>query len=256
MAALCLALAGCADRDSSGEGDGSEPDIVGETWILETASIEALIGEVVPDETRVTIRFEPDGSAGGSAGCNSFGGSYSAGDDGSLTIDAGGMTQMACEEPLMRVEAAYVAALGEVGSFTVTDDGAGLLLEGTETPLPYLAEQPLPLEGTAWRVDGIALGGDAVSSTIADADAEMVFEDGRVSGTGGCNRLTGGYTTDGDALSFSEIASPKKLCEPAVMDQEAAIIAALGSAASSSIEGSTLSLFDADGGFLLSLTGS
>ncbi|HET6715104.1 MAG TPA: META domain-containing protein [Actinomycetota bacterium] len=226
------------------------------TWILETASIEALIGEVVPDATRVTIRFEPDGSAGGSAGCNSFGGSYSAGDDGSLTIEAGGMTQMACEEPLMQVEAAYVAALGEVASFTVTDDGAGLLLEGTETPLAYLAEQPLPLEGTRWRVDGIAIGGDAVSSTIAGADADLIFKDARVSGTGGCNRLTGGYTTDGDALSFAEIAPTMKLCDPAVMDQEAAIIAALEATASSTIEGSTLSLSDADGGFLLSLTGT
>lgn len=226
------------------------------TWILETASIEALIGEVVPDGTRVTIRFEPDGSAAGSAGCNSFGGSYSAGGDGSLTIEAGGMTQMACEEPLMRVEAAYVAALGDVGSFTVTDEGAELVLEGAETPLAYLAEQPLPLEGTAWRVDGVAIGGDAVSSTIAGADAELVFEDGRVSGTGGCNRITGGYTADGDALSFSAIATTKMLCEATVMDQEAAIIAALEATASSSIEGTTLSLSDADGAFLLSLTGS
>ena len=226
------------------------------TWILETASIEALIGEVVPDGTRVTIRFEPDGTAGGSAGCNSFAGSYSAGDDGSLTIEAGGMTQMACEEPLMRVDAAYVAALGEVGSFTVTDQGTGLLLEGAETTLAYLAEQPLPLEGTAWRVDGIAIGGDAVSSTIAGADAELVFEDGRVSGTGGCNHITGGYTADGDALSFSAIASTKMLCEAGVMDQEAVIVAALEATASFSIEGTTLSLSDADGAFLLSLTGS
>lgn len=239
-----------------GDAGGSRSDIVGVTWILETASIEALIGEVVPDGTRVTIRFEPDGTAGGSAGCNSFAGSYSAGDDGSLTIEAGGMTQMACEEPLMRVEAAYVAALGEVGSFTVTDQGTGLLLEGAATPLAYLAEQPLPFEGTVWRVDGIAIGDDAVSSTIAGADAELVFENGRVSGTGGCNRITGGYTADGDALSFSAIASTKMLCEAAVMDQEAAIVAALEATASFSIEGTTLSLSDADGAFLLSLTGS
>ena len=112
------------------------------TWILETASIEALIGEVVPDGTRVTIRFEPDGTAGGSAGCNSFAGSYSAGNDGSLTIEAGGMTQMACEEPLMRVEAASVAALGEVGSFTVTDQGTGLLLEGPRQRWPTSRSSP------------------------------------------------------------------------------------------------------------------
>ncbi len=251
---------GCADRDSSGDGDGSESDIVGVTWILEAASIEALIGEVVPDETRVTIRFEPDGSAGGSAGCNSFGGSYSAGDDGSLTIEAGGMTQMACEEPLMQVETAYVAALGEVGSFTVTDEGAGLLLEGTETPLAYLAEQPLPLEGTAWAVDGIAIGNDAVSSTIAGTEANLVFDAGVVSGSAGCNTLKGSYSIDGDtlggAISFSEVATTKKLCEPDVMEQEQVILAALDAAASYTIAGSTMTLSDGDGTFLLSLVAS
>lgn len=77
-----------------------------------------------------------------------------------------------------------------------------------------------------------------------------------MSGTGGCNRITGGYTADGDALSFSAIASTKMLCEAAVMDQEAVIVAALEATASFSIEGTTLSLSDADGAFLLSLTGS
>jgi len=244
----------------SGDGDGDASAIVGPTWILGAASVEALIDEVAPDDARVTIRFESDGSAGGSAGCNSFAGGYTAGDDGSLSIEAGGMTQMACEEPLMRLETAYVAALGEVTSWQVLDEGAGLVLAGGETALTYVAEQPLSIEGRRWRVDAIAIGGDAVSSTIAGADADLAFDAGSVSGTTVCNRLVGAYTIDGGSsegsISFSDVGTTKKLCEPDVMDQEQQILTALEAAATYSIAGSTMSLLDADGAFLLSLVGS
>ena len=67
----------------------------------------------------------------------------------------------------MQLEAAYIAALGEVRSFEVIDEGAGLVLTGGETPFSYVAEPGIPLEGTAWVIDGLAIGDDAVSSTIA-----------------------------------------------------------------------------------------
>jgi len=251
-------MTGCADNESSGAVDDPVAAIVGVTWILEAASTEALIDEVVPANARVTIRFEDDGTAGGSASCNNYGGSYTASADGAITIEAGGMTQLACEEPLMRLEAAYVAALGEVEAFEVIDEGDSLLLSGAETPLTYTAEQPVPLEGTAWRVDAIAIGNDAVSSTIAGAD--LAFDAGAVSGSTGCNTLNGSYSTDGDssagAISFSEIATTMMACEPDVAEQEQAILAALDAAESYEIAGSTMSLSDGDGAFLLSLVAS
>jgi heat shock protein HslJ len=249
---------GCADADPPA-GDPAT-GLIGVTWILEAASVEALIDEVVPPHVRLTIRFEGDGAAGGSAGCNSFGGSYMTGPDLAMSIDAGGMTQMACDEPLMRLDSAYVEALGDVVSFKLIDDGAGLLLSGAETPLSYVAEQPVPLEGTAWAVDAIAIGGDAVASTIAEADATLTFEAGAVTGTTGCNRLTGSYSSRGDAsggeIGFSGIATTKKACAPDVADQQQTILAALDAAASYSIEGPAMSLRDAQGAFLLSLVAS
>jgi heat shock protein HslJ len=158
----------------------------------------------------------------------------------------------------MQLEAAYVAALGEVRSFEVIDEGGGLLLSGGQTPLSYVTEEQLPLEGTAWAVDGIAIGDDAVSSTIAGSEADLTFDAGSVSGSTGCNRLTGSYTVDAAAgsISFSEIATTMKLCEPDVATQEQAIVAALDQATSYSIEGSTMTLAAGGGSFLLSLTGS
>ncbi|MEZ0235409.1 MAG: META domain-containing protein [Actinomycetota bacterium] len=110
-------MTGCADGGSSGAGGDPAASIVGVTWILEAAATEALVDEVVPEHARVTIRFEDDGTAGGSAGCNNYAGSYTASADGAISIKTSGMTMMACEEPLMRLDAAYVAALGEVDAF-------------------------------------------------------------------------------------------------------------------------------------------
>lgn len=131
------------------------------------------------------------------------------------------------------------------------------MLSDGETTLTYTAERPVALEGTAWRVDGIAIGGDAVSSTIAGADAGLSLDAGRVSGTTGCNRIMGSYRIDGMAssgpISFSDIAATKKLCESDVAEQERSILDALETATSYSIEGSTMSLTDADEAFLMSL---
>jgi heat shock protein HslJ len=243
--------------DDSGDGDGEPATIVGTTWILGAPSAEALIGEAVPIDTRVTIRFADDGTAAGSAGCNSFGGSYTLGDDGALTIEPGAMTQMACEEPLMTLEAAYTSALADVYAAQVVDDGEGLILTGAETTLTYAAERPVALEGTRWRIDGLVIGTDAISSTIAGADADLTLEGGNLSGTTGCNRMTGGYETSGEAaegsLSFGAIATTKMACEPDVGEQEQTILSGLEAVAAYRIEGEAMSLSDAEGSLLLTL---
>lgn len=247
---VLLLLAGCAEDDgTAGDGGGAFEGI---TWILD-ASSAATLGEA-PDDARATIRFE-DGQAGGTAFCNNFGGSYEA-DGGSISIELGAMTQMACEEPLMSLETAYVAALGEVTGYEASDDTLTLTRDGGSA-LTYSAEQALPLEGTAWRLDGISTGTDAVSSTLAGTEVTATFaDDGTLSGNGGCNQYNTGYTADGDELTIDAgIMSTKMACEPDVMDQEAAFLAALPETASFEIQGSTLTLSDADGGFLLSFVG-
>ena len=87
-----------------------------------------------------------------------------------------------------------------------------------------------------------------MSSTIAGA-ADLLFETGQVSGSTGCNRLMGSYTVEGSgpvgSISFADIATTMKLCEPDVAEQERVILMALDTAAGYSIEGSTMSLADA-----------
>jgi heat shock protein HslJ len=250
VAALALLLVGCNGGGSSGPG---ADDLEGIMWILDASSIEALVEEP-PADARVTVRFE-GGEVGGTAACNIYGGTYELGDDGAISIEVTSMTEMACDEALMALESAFVQALGEVASVSVSGDA--LALSWGEVGLTFAAEQPAPLEGTPWRLDGITTGFEAVSSVLAGTEITALFEDGTVSGNGGCNTYSGGYTVDGDGIEIGPLASTAMACaDPAVGTQESAYFAALGRAASFGIEGSTLTLLDEEGGFLLSYVGT
>ena len=51
--------------------------------------------------------------------------------------------------------------------------------------------------------------------------------DGRAYGNAGCNHWFAPYTLDGDKLSFGAVGSTRKLCAPAVMEQDKRIQQAL-----------------------------
>ncbi|MDH1441815.1 META domain-containing protein [Pseudomonas sp. GD03721] len=52
--------------------------------------------------------------------------------------------------------------------------------------------------------------------------------DGRAHGHAGCNHWFAGYTLKGDTLSFEPAGSTRKMCAPALMEQEQRFLAALG----------------------------
>ena len=74
---------------------------------------------------------------------------------------------------------------------------------------------------------------------VAGKAATLSFDaDGRLSGSGGCNRLSGSYTLSGDGstIAISNVSSTRMLCEGPVMSFERALIAALQSVGSASID--------------------
>lgn len=81
---------------------------------------------------------------------------------------------------------------------------------------------PLPLSGS-WLTEAIHNRG------VID-DLQTVLEitaDGKVSGSSGCNRISGKVAIDGSQMSFGPIMSTKMACAPAIMDQEIKFLAAL-----------------------------
>jgi heat shock protein HslJ len=104
-----------------------------------------------------------------------------------------------------------------------------------------------PLTGTHWTLT--QLNGKPVSpeSSRKEAYIELTAETNRISGSGGCNRLTGSYEIDGASLHFRQVASTMMACPGDVMPREQEFIKALSAAAGFRIHGSTLLLRDKDG---------
>ena len=70
---------------------------------------------------------------------------------------------------------------------------------------------------------------------------------GNVSGSGGCNRFHGAATIDGNTITFGPLAATRKMCVPALMDQEQKFFAGLADVKSYRLEGPYLFLDDAEG---------
>ncbi len=104
---LLLLLTACAGGEDAG--------LQGTTWEL------VKMGDALPVAgTTVTIMFE-DGSASGSAGCNSYSGRYSL-DGESLAFGEIASTLMACMEPgVMEQESDYLVFLQQATSHAILD---------------------------------------------------------------------------------------------------------------------------------------
>ena len=119
---------------------------------------------------------------------------------------------------------------------------------GDAAPLPPVApEPPAPparLAGTTWLAEDIDGKGvvDRAQSTIEFID------DKRVAGSLGCNRYTGSYSADASGMRFGQLASTRRMCPEALMQQEARFSATLGATRGFRFDRSgAMTLLDADG---------
>jgi heat shock protein HslJ len=97
------------------------------------------------------------------------------------------------------------------------------LEEGGRTMNGCAGEPMDLLTGDEWAVEDI--GGAGV---IDIARTSMQFgEDGRVTGSGACNRYGASYTLTGEGLSIGPVMATKRGCVEAVMDQEDRFFTAL-----------------------------
>ncbi|RRH76421.1 META domain-containing protein [Falsigemmobacter faecalis] len=91
-------------------------------------------------------------------------------------------------------------------------------------PSPGPAAPALKLSGAEWKVTRLA----ALSAIEGEAPSLSFGKDARVSGASGCNRYMGGYTQDGQSLTFTELAGTMMACPPARMELEQRMLGALG----------------------------
>ena len=103
------------------------------------------------------------------------------------------------------------------------------------------------LAETYWKL--VEVQGQPVQAAEAMREPNLVLhgEDSRLSGSGGVNQLMGGYTAGGDSLTFSQVAMTMMAGPPDAMQQEQAIVTALGRVRGFRIAGDHLTLLDESG---------
>jgi heat shock protein HslJ len=138
---LSVVLVACGS-DDGGSGDGgagqasTDPsELVGPTWTLDEATRGAMAENADQIDADVTLTFADDGTVSGSSACNTYSGSYEAGDDGSISLGPLASTQMACDEAAMALEANYLQTLDQASSFAI-DEGR-LILQAMNVQLAY-----------------------------------------------------------------------------------------------------------------------
>ena len=89
---------------------------------------------------------------------------------------------------------------------------------------------------------------------IALASCALLVSASQVAGHGGCNSFNGAAVLSAGQLSMGPLASTRKMCPPAVMDQENRFLRALETVRSARVEHDLLHLQDANGQTILRLS--
>lgn len=258
---VVLAAAGCGwddgvdSRAATAGLPSIRADVEARDWVLDAAGSSV----TVPDDVEVTLSVDGD-SVSGRAPCNAYHGTFDLGTDGSVEVTGIAVTQMACEPAVMDAEAAYLAALEAVDEVEVEvdedgrDDADRLVLTGPDdVRLSYRSYDAHDLLVGTWAIVDVATA-DAIQSVVAGSEPTVTFaEDGTLALDTGCNTGGGDWELDDHDISVGPVFLTKMACDdpPGVMEQEAAIVSALESAAEVEITPGSLTLLADDGRILL-----
>ncbi len=221
----------------------SDTNILNKIWVLQE------YGQPLLPDTMITIEFTNDGQFHGSAGCNSYFGSY-AFDSDNLITNPIGSTEMWCED-FMDQESAFLQMLQAATGLTVTE--TKLTIHTPNGDMQFAPAENSALEGTDWVLSSIVQG-DAIVNTWVDVNINIQFNDGQVSGNAGCNSYGGSYQIDGTNLTLSELVSTMMACEEEIGQREAEFLAALATVSQFRTEMTQLILSDTTGQDVLFFT--
>ncbi|HDQ07892.1 MAG TPA: META domain-containing protein [Methanoculleus sp.] len=107
--------------------------------------------------------------------------------------------------------------------------------------------------GAVWVLNGYMDEGGAMVAPLASASVTAAFADGRMGGSGGCNRYGASYTISGSSMTIEMPVSTLMYCpEDGVMDQEQRYLTLLPEVAGYMVDGGTLTMMDGSGRVILS----
>jgi heat shock protein HslJ len=148
----------------------------------------------------------------------------------------------------MAQENQFLKLLGETADFLIVGEELRLRNAEQKVLLVFVPRMEVALISPEWKATGINNGKGGVQSLLAGTIVTATFtEDGTVTGSSGCNKFSGTYERDGNAIKTGPLAGTRMMCaEPVgIMQQETDFLKALENASTFNVEGKTLELRDA-----------
>ncbi|MEV0292349.1 META domain-containing protein [Nocardia sp. NPDC050710] len=255
LASILLLALGAAAACSSDSGSGTDsatpaPTPVGHTYI--STGVE---GAPIPGGGPLTLTFTTDRITA-YAGCNTMSGTMTL-DEHTLRVEQLASTLIGCSGETADADEWAHRLLTSAPGWQL--DGSTLTLKNNDQTITLsdkkVAQPDKPLKNTTWVVTGLITPDAQIhSQTIEEVKPNLrIAEDGAVSGSAGCNRMTGTATVDpsGSPVTF-QIGTTKMICPPEVMEVEQTVLQALDGKATATVDANLLTLRN-DNGYGLTL---
>ena len=195
----------------------------------------------------ITLKFS-GGKVSGSTGINQLNGTYTAGSDKSMSIQAAVSTKATGTAEDTSAEQNLLQALGSVTSFAADDGALSLFDSNGMAIVTCKAEVPTPLVGSNWKLSQYSDGKGGLVAALGSTTVSVQFAaNGTFSGSSGMDVYHGKYGVTGSTIQIvapqaTQISGPGDLT-----NQENAYLALLPKAASFSVSGGQLTLLDSSG---------
>jgi heat shock protein HslJ len=244
IALTILALAGCSNGASA---DDATPE--GRTFV--SVQVE---GDQIPGGGPLTVGFSGN-QISTFAGCNHGAGTADL-SGGRITTQLA-MTMMACPPPTGDSDAWVSKFFEAKPTWSLSGDALTLRTDTTTVTLrdKKAVDPDRPLTGTTWQVTSL-VSAQAISTSVALEQSKptlTIAEDGTVSGSTGCNQISGHATVSGspEVIEFGPLATTRKACPPDVDQIEQAVLRVLKGTVQTSIDADQLKLSGTDGNGLV-----
>jgi heat shock protein HslJ len=121
--------------------DASPENPLADTYWQATAYWDGIQMQPVLTETLLTANFDAEGGLSGSGGCNTYSASYQV-EGNLLTIGSISTTLMACAEPVMKQETAFLDALAMAARFALEGNQLYIRNPAQQVVLEFIATGP------------------------------------------------------------------------------------------------------------------
>ena len=166
---------------------------------------------VLPD-SKMTLSLLVERYAGFN-GCNWFLGVYDIVSD-ELRFNTPATTAFLCEDEAVSTQAAtYMSALVNTTNYAMEGENLVTFTVEDQRMLTFAPAVPVSFEGTLWTAKLLNDGDNSAQASSWEVTVNAYFENGKVTGFGGCNDFTADYTMDGNMISIMNLENPGNTCD-------------------------------------------